>query len=81
MKRWLIRAHQTVSVEAREAARAEQLETLGFKKWDALHLACAENSEAIIFLTTDDAILRRSKRNNTQLHIRTVFLVYILLMF
>ena len=69
MKRWLARAHQTVLVGTREIARATQLEILGFKELDALHLACAEGSDANIFLTTDDAIFSRAKRNGHQLHI------------
>ena len=70
MKRWLTRAHQTVLIGTKEVARANRLETLGFKELDALHLACAESSDADIFLTTDDAILRRATRNSHQLHIR-----------
>ena len=70
MKRWITRAYQTVLVGTREIARARQLEILGFKELDALHLACAESSTANIFLTTDDAILRKAKHNSTQLHIQ-----------
>lgn len=70
IKRWLTRAHQTILVGAREITRARQLEALGFKELDALHIAGAERSKATIFLTTDDAILRRSKRDSLQLHIR-----------
>ncbi len=63
-------AHQTVSVEASEIARGKQLETLGFKELDALHLACAESSSADIFLTTDGRLLRGAKRYNVQLRVR-----------
>ena len=69
MKRWLTRAHQTVLMGTKETARAKQLETLGFKELDALHLACAESSDADIFLTTDDAILNRAKRNSSRVHL------------
>ena len=64
-------AHQTVSVGASEMSRAWQLETLGFKELDALHLACAESGSADIFLTTDDKLLRRAERYNSQLYVRT----------
>ncbi len=70
MRRWLTRAHQAVSVGIREISRAKQLEALGFQELDALHLACAESSDADIFLTTDDAILSGAKRNSHQLNIR-----------
>ena len=63
-------AHQTVSVGTGEISRGKQLETLGFKELDALHLACAESGSADIFLTTDDRLLRRAKRYNSQLSVR-----------
>ena len=63
-------AHQTVSVGVSEIARGKQLETVGFKEWDALHLACAESGSADIFLTTDDRLLRVGKRYNVQLRVR-----------
>ena len=37
-------AHQIVSVGATETSRGKYLESLGFKQFDALHLACAEGS-------------------------------------
>ena len=53
-----------------ETFRGKQLEALGFKEYDALHIACAETGEADIFLTTDDAVIRRAKRLGSQLHVR-----------
>ena len=50
--------------------RGKQLETLGFKELDALHIACAESGLADIFLTTDDRLLRSAKRYNVQHHVR-----------
>ena len=55
-------AHETVLVGTPEVARSEVLETLGFKYYDALHIACAESGEADILLTTDDRMLRRAER-------------------
>ena len=63
-------AHQTVSVEASERSRGSHLETLGFKEEDALHLACAESGSADVFLTTDDRLLRRVERHNSQIYVR-----------
>ena len=63
-------AHQTVSVGASEILRGQQLETLGFKELDALHLACAESGSVDVFLTTDDGMLRVVKRYNVQLRVR-----------
>ena len=63
-------AHQTVSIGQSEVSRGEELITLKFKKEDALHLACAESGSVDVFLTTDDRLLRRAKRYNSQLHVR-----------
>ncbi len=68
IKNWITLAHQTVSVGANESKRGRQLEGLGFKRRDALHLACAESAEVDIFLTTDDRLLRGTKRYQMQLH-------------
>ena len=59
-----------VSVGVSETFRGKQLEALGFKEYDALHIACAETGKADVFLTTDDAVIRRAKRLGSQLHVR-----------
>ena len=68
IQNWMTLAHQTVSVRTSESVRGMQLEALGFKRKDALHLACAESAEAHVFLTTDDRLLRRAKRYQVHLH-------------
>ena len=70
VKDWLIGVHQTVSLGISEISRGKQLEVLGFKELDALHLACAERGSTDIFLTTDDGLLRSAKRANSQLCVR-----------
>lgn len=62
--------HQIVFVGGEEILRGEELEGLGFKKLDALHIACAESGNADILLTTDDRMLRRAKRYRAQLRVR-----------
>lgn len=59
-----------VTIGGSETFRGEQLEALGFKEYDALHIACAESGEADVFLTTDDAVIRRAKRLTSQLRVR-----------
>jgi predicted nucleic acid-binding protein len=56
-------AHRTILVGPAEEARASDLETLGFKDFDALHIACAESGRAEVFLTTDDRLQRLAKRH------------------
>ena len=63
-------ASQTISVGAMEIARAKSLEVLGFKRQDALHLACAESGSADIFFTTDDRLLKSARRVRPQIHMR-----------
>ncbi|MDE0556550.1 MAG: PIN domain-containing protein [Candidatus Poribacteria bacterium] len=70
MKGLLTRAHKTIYTQTNEKLRGKQLELLGFKRRDALHIACAESDKVDIFLTTDDRLLRRAQRYYTQLHVR-----------
>jgi predicted nucleic acid-binding protein len=63
-------AHHRVLVEQAEIERAQQLEALGFRSFDALHLACAESGGADVFLTTDDKLLRRATRLPGQLNVQ-----------
>lgn len=53
-----------------EATRARQLEGLGFRALDALHLACAESGGTDVFLTTDDKLLNLAARVSTQLRVQ-----------
>jgi len=70
LRRMLRRAHETILAGAKEIARSEALESLGFKHYDALHIACAESGGADVLLTTDDRMLRLAKRHSAQLHVR-----------
>ena len=53
-------AGRTVRIEKSLVKRASELKAIGFGAHDALHLACAEHSNADVFLTTDDKLLRLS---------------------
>ena len=63
-------AHEIVLVGPTERLRSINLESLGFKPLDALHIACAESGRADILLTTDDRMLRLAKRHDAQLRVR-----------
>ena len=62
--------HYTLSVGAEEEIRSEELESFGFKHYDALHIACAESGGADVLLTTDDRMFRLAKRHSAQLQVR-----------
>ena len=66
----LAHANEVVVPRPAEAARAEFLVRLGFGAFDALHLACAESAAVDVFLTTDDGILRRSRRHEKVLRVK-----------
>jgi predicted nucleic acid-binding protein len=63
-------AHGTVALTDVAIARAQELKALGFRTYDALHLACAEQATVDIFLTTDDRVLRIATRHTAQLKVR-----------
>ena len=55
-------ARQQILIDTAITKRAEELKRLGFTTYDALHLACAEAVSVEVLLTTDDAILKRFRR-------------------
>jgi predicted nucleic acid-binding protein len=63
-------AHDTVALTDTAIARAIVLQAMGFRTYDALHLACAEQATADVFLTTDDRVLRIATRHTAQLRVR-----------
>ena len=50
--------------------RGIELEKLGFRAMDALHLASAEAAEVDVFLSCDGRLLKRAKRYSRELNIR-----------
>jgi len=44
VRQWLSGAHGTVALTAVAISRAQELKALGFRTYDALHLACAEQA-------------------------------------
>jgi predicted nucleic acid-binding protein len=62
--------HGTVALTDVAIARAQELKAMGFRTYDALHLACAEQATVGVFLTTDDRVLRIATRHTAQLQVR-----------
>ncbi len=50
-------------------ARAEALISIGFKLYDALHIAFAEVANVDVMLTTDDRLLRRALKCKVDLRV------------
>ncbi len=63
-------AYHTVALADTAIARAQELKAMGFRIYDALHLACAEQATVDVFLTTDDRVLRIATRHTAQLKVR-----------
>jgi predicted nucleic acid-binding protein len=70
MKRITSFVEQRIEIGQKELERAHELESIGFKGFDAVHLACAENGKADVFLTTDDRLLKLAKRRSKQIRIQ-----------
>lgn len=49
--------------------RSLELQNLGFSGYDATHIASAERSQADIFLTTDDRLLKKAQNNTQLIHV------------
>ena len=59
-----------VAIEQEILARANELQRLlGIKAYDAMHIACAEQGGADVFLSTDDKLLKAAKRNREAINI------------
>lgn len=61
---------ESITVKQPEIDRAKELETLGFHSLDALHLACAEQATAEVFLTTDDHLFRTARRLGDSIRVK-----------
>lgn len=59
-----------VSLETAMIPRAADLQELGFKVYDALHVASAERAGADALLTTDDQFIRVAERHSSSIHVQ-----------
>jgi predicted nucleic acid-binding protein len=50
--------------------RSQGLEDLGFGLYDAFHIACAEQANVDVLLTTDDRLLKLAMRYNDNIHVQ-----------
>lgn len=50
--------------------RVIELTQIGFKSFDAAHIASAEDGSVDVFLTTDDRLLKRANRYSDQLKVK-----------
>lgn len=69
MDNWAALASRKVSITTQLEFRSMEIAEMGFKTYDALHIACAEVGNANVLLTTDDRMLRLSERRADLLQI------------
>jgi len=70
MRRLLPLEKFTSALTEEHFERGGELEKVGFKLVDALHVASAEAWEADILLSCDDRFCKVAKRNNRRLYVR-----------
>ncbi len=63
-------AHKIIKINDSIIKRGEEIKSIGFKTYDALHLSCAEKGQVNIFLSTDDKLLQLGNRYAQKLKVR-----------
>ena len=59
-----------IFIDEEAEKRAIELEKIGFKPFDSLHIACAEKGKAGVLLTTDDGFLNKALQNKNVLKVK-----------
>ena len=67
---WTASASTKISINESIQSRSTEIAELGFKTFDALHIACAEVGNADVLLTTDDRMYRLAVKHTNLLRIR-----------
>ena len=62
--------HKNITLTEVQIRRANVLENLGFKPFDAMHISCSESANADVFLTTDDKLQKTAKREENNLNVK-----------
>ena len=59
-----------ITVDIHIEKRGMEIEKMGIRSFDAMHIACAEKANADILLTTDDDLLRKIRLNRDRIKVR-----------
>jgi len=65
----LLIAQDKILVTDAIVARAMELVALGFKRFDALHIASAESGNVDVFLSTDDRLVKKAMSSKNMLKV------------
>jgi predicted nucleic acid-binding protein len=63
-------SRMNIVVDGEIMSRAKELNEMGFKSFDALHIACAERGRADALLTTDDHLLKKAIFHQKSIKVR-----------
>ena len=66
----LDKSTKTIRLTEQIYNRAKEIKEISFKTYDSLHIACAEQAEVDIFLSTDDKLIKKGTINFTKLNIK-----------
>jgi hypothetical protein len=69
---WLVAAPSVDLEHASFTRRVDELMKFGFKGFDAMHVACAEQAKADVFVSCDDRLLAAARRNASMLKVRVI---------
>lgn len=72
MREWLALRPLSEVDDSLLAQRTAELMALGFKNFDAFHLASSELMSADVFVTCDDRLLVAARRHATVLKVRVI---------
>ncbi len=62
-------AREVLPLSDSAVERGKELKRMGLKTYDALHVACAEQAQVEVLLTTDDRLVRATTRNARKLKV------------
>jgi hypothetical protein len=69
---WLLAAPLVDLEHGTFTHRVDELMKLGFKAFDAMHMACAEQAKADLLVSCDDRLLAAARRNASLLKVRVI---------
>ena len=66
----LFLSRQYIDLDHEIKDRARNIQSLGIRSYDSLHIASAESAKVTVFLTTDDQLLKKAKQYASSLKVR-----------
>jgi predicted nucleic acid-binding protein len=74
IKTYLELAKYTITLDEKVERRSKNLTSLGLIGMDALHISLAEKEKVDYFISCDDKLIKKAKKNKNKIHIRIISL-------